>query len=696
MHSASTRSSLYQWALVAAFIVTISVYWPGLRGGFLFDDYPNIVDNRGIQPHDAGVASLVRAALSSPASDFKRPLASLSFAANYITTGLDPYWMKFTNLLIHLLNGLLVFLLARALLQAALSRGLTSTIGATVLRVATKPAPLEGIATKVAPAIADPAFERDSSESSKPLSIVATLIAAGWMLLPINLSGVLYVVQRMESLANLFVLLGLIGYVTGRRRMLDDPSAYTRGFILCLISITVPMLIGVLAKETAVMLPLYALLIEWMLFRFRKPPETSDASKEAITKEQRRDIRITSLFLLVLALPMVMGLAWLLPGLLRPETWAVRDFTLNTRLLSEARIIVDYIVWTLMPTPGALSFYHDDFHISSGLLAPWSTLASIVFLAALIALMLWLRTRQPVTALGIALFLGCQLLTGTILPLELIYEHRNYFASFGLLLAIMPLLAVPPMTPFALPRYTLLIGLMLCWTTLTALTAHAWGNSLRLAEDLASRAPLSPRAQYELGRTYIIYSNYDPASPFTTLAHAPLEQAAALPGSSILPEQALIFMNARMRLPLKDAWWSSMVAKLRAHRPGVQDESSLAALTQCAREQRCDLPRDRMMESFMAALDHTHPSARLLATYGDYAWNVLDDYVLGVRMTKEAVETSPNEPVYQITLIRMLLAQGRIDDADQALRRLQPLNIGGRLNVDLNELRLRMIKTPPG
>ena len=74
---------------------------------------------------------------------------------------------------------------------------------------------------------------------------------------------------------------------------------------------------------------------------------------------------------------MVVGLTWLLPALLRPETWATRDFTLPTRLLSEARIVVDYIVWTLLPTPGALSFYHDNFHISTGLLTPWTTLASI-------------------------------------------------------------------------------------------------------------------------------------------------------------------------------------------------------------------------------------------------------------------------------------------------------------------------------
>src|SRR3546814_4880875 len=66
---------------------------------------------------------------------------------------------------------------------------------------------------------------------------------------------------------------------------------------------------------------------------------------------------------------------------------------------------------------------------------------------------------------------------------------------------------------------------MLCWTTLTAITAYAWGNPLRLAEDLVARAPMSPRAQYELGRTYIIYSHYDPASPFTRLAYSPLEKA---------------------------------------------------------------------------------------------------------------------------------------------------------------------------
>jgi protein O-mannosyl-transferase len=700
--------------LAATFILTVIVYWPGLSGAFVFDDYPNIVDNQGVQPKNASLSSLVSAALSSPSSDLSRPLASLSFAANYLITGLNPYWMKFTNLVIHLLNGLLIYLLARALMRSA-EDSLTGNIG------------------RHAPA-----------STPTRIDLIAALITASWMLLPINLTAVLYIVQRMESMANLFVLLGLIGYVAGRRRMLmvnsvisnpssptsDDqgerlPSSLNRGLVLCIISIIVPTVIGVLAKETAVLLPLYALMIEWVLFQFQSSRAVHSIDEMRLTnpsaiipitplqKRQGTDRRVIVLFLLVLVLPMLIGVAWLLPKVLNPQSWSTRDFTLSTRLLSEARILVDYIIWTLLPTPHELAFYHDDFVISSGLLMPWTTLLSILILVGLVGLVLWLRRRRPLVALGIGLFLSCHLLTGTILPLELIYEHRNYFASFGLLLATVSFLAAPPRIDvrgsaevasskgnvvqaspnspdgllFPRLRYALLAGLLLCWTALTAFTACAWGNPLRLAEDLAIRATGSPRAQYELGRTYIILSNYDASSPFTRLAYATLERAAALPNSSILPEQAMIFMNARMHLPLKDAWWNSLIAKLRVHTPTVQDESSLASLTLCARDHECNLPEDRMSAAFNAALSHPNSTGRLLANYGDYAWNLLGDKQLGLKMARAAVLASPNEPAYRITLTRMLVVLGRFNEANQQIAELNRLNYGGRLNTSLTELR---------
>ncbi|HET6632005.1 MAG TPA: hypothetical protein VFG73_04775 [Rhodanobacteraceae bacterium] len=724
------------WIFFAAVVVTALVYSPGFSGSWLFDDYPNIVDNQGVQPQDASISSLARAALSSPSSEFKRPLASLTFAANYLGSGLDPYGWKVTNVAIHLINGLLVFLLARMLLARLLWR----------------------------------LPDEEEAAYARRAGICAALVAAGWMLLPINLTAVLYIVQRMESMANAFVLLGLIGYVAGRERMLAGRS----GLWLCVLSVTVPVGLGLTAKETAVLLPLYALLIEWVVFGFASqstrhsgggeagirnlagpatvPSKIADsalarssgmteveeaarssgrpgrgkrraarnraaapsasrrsgdgaseageasnsvqrsagASEEAAAARGRRhDWRLFALFAIVLLLPIVIGLGWIvLPHVLDPATWTSRDFTLATRLLSEARIVIDYIGWTIVPLPHALSFYHDNFVISTSVFKPWTTLPSILGIAALIAAVPLLRRRQPLVALGIALFLACHTLTGTILPLELVYEHRNYFASFGIMLAIVPLLAASPRVwPLVLARRALLGALFAWWIALTLFTAWAWGDQLRLAQELAARAPDSPRAQYELGRTYIIYSHYDPDSPYTPLVYAPLERAAALPKSSILPQQALIFFNARMHRPIKDKWWDSLIAKLAAHDPGVQDESSLGALTKCARDGGCKLSENRMVHAFLAALSHPHPSARLLATYGDYAWNILGDQELGLRMSEEASTAKPDEPAYHITVARMAIIKGDLTLARAHLKALESLNIGGRLDDRIASLR---------
>lgn len=400
------------------------------------------------------------------------------------------------------------------------------------------------------------------------------------------------------------------------------------------------------------------------------------------------DKRVVALFVIVLFLPMLAGLAWLLPSVLNPASWAARDFTLESRLLTEARVVCDYLVWTLLPTPHALSFYHDDLAISASLFSPWTTAASIAVLAALAACIPYLRRRQPLVALGIGLFLGGHVLTATILPLELVFEHRNYFPSFGVLLAIVPwLTTIDAAASFKRARWFALGALLLAWTGQTAITASSWGHPLLLAETLAARAPDSPRAQYELGRTYIVLSRYDVTSPFATKMVAPLERAATLPHASILPEQALIFAYARMHMPIKDAWWDSLIAKLKARRPGVQDESSLGALTKCSRDGLCDLPRQRMTDAYLAALSHPKPATRILASYADYAWNVLGDRTLGLSMAREAVASQPSEPAYHVTLARMLAAEGRHAEARQQIKALEALNYGGRLDADIAGLR---------
>lgn len=641
------KIGLPAWLLFSiGLLVTATVYWPGLSGSWLFDDYANIVDNKGVQPGSVGVGSLVSAMLSSPASELKRPLASLSFSVNYLMSGLMPFGWKLVNLTIHLLNGLLVFVLARLLLTHA---------------------------------------TYSSAVSKKQRDMISALLATGWLLLPINLTAALYIVQREESLANLFVIIGLIGYITARSRLLANDSRY--GFLACVLSLVVPTVIGMAAKETTVMLPLYAIATEWLLFGFQKTPTDAGTIKAY-------DFRIFGLFLFALVIPGIIGMAWALPRVVSSNAWMARNFTLQTRLLSEMRVVCDYLQWTLLPSPQTLSFYHDDFKASTSLLSPWTTLVSALVLLALVLAMFVLRHRFVLISLGIAFFLGGQLLTATVFPLELVFEHRNYFASFGVLLAILPpLLSTTTVgtvahTGAAKLRHAIAAILLINWTTQTATTAYAWGNPLRLSEELAVRAPASPRAQYELGRTYVILSQYNPTSPFTRLAREALGRAASLPGSTILPEQGLIFLNSRMHVPLEERWWDSMVAKLYSRKSTVEDESAIEQLSTCQTNGQCDLPKQKMLDVYLAALSHPNPSARLLNMYGMYAWEELYDHSLGIRMLKEAVLTNPQEPAYRVTLVRMLTEEGHLDEARLALNQLAQFNLAGHMNEGITTLRL--------
>ena len=114
------------WLLLAiTLLVTAAVYWPGVSGGWIFDDFPNIVDNAAIHitPGHSTLAAWVNSALSSPSSFLHRPLASLTFSLNWYFGGADPWGFKVVNIFIHLLNGVLVFAMLRALLRLVALRG---------------------------------------------------------------------------------------------------------------------------------------------------------------------------------------------------------------------------------------------------------------------------------------------------------------------------------------------------------------------------------------------------------------------------------------------------------------------------------------------------------------------------------------------------------------------------------------------
>jgi hypothetical protein len=562
---------------------------------------------------------------------------------------------------------------------------------------------------------------------------LALVVSAAWLLLPINLMAVLYVVQRMESLCQVFVLAGLWAYLHGRWMMLiaDEARQGRRGFTLATGGIIGGTLLGLTSKETAVLLPVFAFLAEWILLRFRtatslraapdnlplevgvdtngalasSPPSgergtCGDGSSRADmlppplrgdplrSEEGQKNIdkRIWTLFTVTLFVPAVLGFLWLLRRVLRPGALAGRDFTLGQRLLTEPRVLVDYLHWTIAPNPMVLSLYHDEIQISTGLLSPWTTLGSMLLLAALILVAILLRNRRPLVALGIGWFFAAQLLTATIIPLELVYEQRMYFASIGVLLALGALLlGLRRKVAWPLLRGFLVTVALLWFAVATNLRAREWSNPLQLAVIEADRHPGSPRAVYEAGRQLLIASNYK-EGPLLTASWKYLRQAAAIPDSSALADQAMIMIADHEQRGDDGEFWISMTLKLREQPTRQEDISALISLTNCYGAGICQFDVSNLQRAYEAALSRPHPIARLEAAYADFQRDIRHDDALATEYLARAVADDPGESAYRIDLAVLYARHGHTEKALEQIDALRRMNLAGRLDRQIATL----------
>jgi hypothetical protein len=748
------------WLLLAvAALATAAVYWPGVTGGWVFDDYPNIVDNSAIHitPGRSTLVAWVNSALSSPASFLHRPLASLTFSLNWYFGGGNPWPFKVTNIVIHLINGVLLFCMLKALLRLAGLRryklfpspagrgwreapGEGSVFAKAVRKMRTLIPALR--ARRYTPPLPEGEGFKSSIDDAAATRL-ALIVSAAWLLLPINLMAVLYVVQRMESLCQVFVLAGLWAYLHGRWMTLaaDDARRDRHGFALATGGIVAGTLLGLTSKETAVLLPVFAFMAEWIVLGFArsaKPVATDEPNggESADVSPSRRgrgaagegtnrseggvslreaepspgasrrhgvfghgwwlypagetksatDKRLWTLFTVTLFVPGVLGFLWLLRGALRPGALAGRDFTLGERLLTETRVLVDYLHWTIAPNPMVLSLYHDEIRISTGLLAPWTTLGSILLLAALIVIAVLLRNRRPLVSLGIGWFFAAQLLTATIIPLELVYEQRMYFASIGVLLALGALLLglrwrirLPLLRGF-------LAAVALLWFALaTNLRAQEWSNPLGLAVAEANRHPESARAVYEAGRQLLIASDYKPGRVLDA-AWKYLHEASAIPGSSALSDQAMIMIADHERQGADAAYWETMIRKLRDQPTRQEDISALISLTNCYGAGICKFEVSQLRRAYEAALSRPHPIARLDGAYAAFQRDILHNDAMATEYLERAVAGAPGESAYRVDLAALYARHGHTEKALKQIDALRRMNLAGRLDGQIATL----------
>ena len=598
------------WFFLLLILLTIIVYYPGLSGDYLFDDTSNLLQNKALDIETLDMDSLQSAAYSSGAGMLRRPVSMASFALNRFFFGVDPYSHKIINLIIHILTGCLLFYFSRLLISSYQQY-------------------------------------RKPLLSAQAARWIPVIVCGMWLVHPLNLTSVLYIVQRMTSLAALFTVCGLCLYVIGRRQMLLG----RHGLSIILVGLFVFGGLALFSKENGALLPLYMLVVELTLFRFQGSKGQPDKT-------------IIAFFTLVVALPAVLVLSYLAINAASVLHYESRNFTLTERLLTESRVLMFYLKMIIMPTVQELGLYHDDFTLSRGLFNPTGTLFSLLSLAALFVAGLLLLAKRPLVSLGILWFFTGHSLESTILPLEIVHEHRNYLADYGILLAASCVLAQAPLkklAPFIRLPVPVLFILLFSYTTW--LRSGQWSDNINHSIYEARHHPESPRAVFSAGRIHARLT-LDGHIDSKEQAYAYFEQARHLDKTDIMPNVTLIKLSYLLDEPVNPAWFEEMLEKLSRYPISSADISSLQILTDCT-QARCKIAPEKMDALFDIVMEKEN--AKLVSVYGYYTINNRGNFEKGLTLFEHAVELAPHEPQYRKNLINLLAVMGRLDEAELQL-----------------------------
>jgi len=281
------------WLLLALGTLVFLIYANTLTGPFIFDDKPNILQNQYIRIDRLSPGSLARAALESPARH--RPVANISFALNYYFHRYNAVGFHFVNILIHIINGVLLYLFAKITLLT-------------------------------------PALKADYDRFKS--GWIPLFTALVWTLHPLQTQAVSYIVQRMTSLATLFYLLCLWLYAKYR---LSESTKHASWLLAGCVASGV-MAVG--SKEIAATLPL------WYFFQGARP----------VWLKKKIPIIAGAFVLFVILSLLFLGMQ---PLDRITADYAHHHITLSQRVLTEFRVVIFYLSLLIWPQPSRLNLDHD-------------------------------------------------------------------------------------------------------------------------------------------------------------------------------------------------------------------------------------------------------------------------------------------------------------------------------------------------
>ena len=368
-----------------------------------------------------------------------RKIGMMSFALNFYFGGFNTFGYHLVNVFIHIINGLLLFFLSYTLLTL----------------------PAEG---------------RRECLDALTISALGSLI---WLVHPIQSQAVSYIVQRVTSLSTLFFLLSLLCYIKGR-----IVNGVTNRIILFVLS----LLSGLLAlgtKQNAATLPLFIILTEFFFFQ----------SRSFTMNKKNTGIIIACSVLLIL-------ISWIYLG---PDFisrinlgYEKRGWTPLERILTQLRVILFYFSLLIYPHPSRLNLDH-DFSLSHSLFSPVTTFLSLWVIIGFLTLAIFLIRRNRFVSFALLWFFGNLVIESSIIPLELVFEHRLYLPSMGMIMILVGLcvdFTKIEWKKWIVTGILLLSFLLSYWTSVRS---FAWQSELTIWRDAATKSPGKARPHNNLG-----------------------------------------------------------------------------------------------------------------------------------------------------------------------------------------------------
>ncbi|MCF8026616.1 MAG: tetratricopeptide repeat protein [Desulfobacteraceae bacterium] len=436
----------YAFVFFALFIALLVIYGNSFNNAFQFDDTPNILENPNVQPDSLSWDELKKSfyGINQGHGKIKRPLSYLTLAVNYYFSGENVFSYHAVNFAIHLVASVFLFLLVYNTLQLPLLK----------------------------PRYAKSAYA------------IALLAVFFWATHPIQLTAVTYIVQRMAALAGMFYVMAMYFYLKAR----TTPRRQRQIIFFSLCGITV--LLGFASKENAAMLPIVLFLFDLFLIQ--------GVSRENL-KKAAWFAAVPGLIFALVAIFYV-DFSTLLSG------YENRPFTLFQRLMTEPRVLMMYVSLLVYPVSSRLMLIH-DIPLSQSLLDPWTTAASIVLILAAAGTALYYSKKWPLLAFCVIFFFINYVIESSIIPLELVYEHRNYIPSMFFFVAV-AIVMVSVLDYFSY-RTSIQLIMAFGFCFLLAAQAHTiyernkiWQHEILLWSDNASKAPDLSRVHTNLGKAY--------------------------------------------------------------------------------------------------------------------------------------------------------------------------------------------------